>query len=1178
MRIREIRLIAFGPFTDGVLRFESGNTDFHIVYGRNEAGKSSALRALRQMLFGIPLRTPDSFQHPNPSLRIGAVLENRDHTRIEFIRRKGKSKTLRGPDDRTVLNDDALNPFLGGVSQGLFEQMFAIGHADLVEGGKEIVSGEGRLGQALFAAGAGLIQLQKVQQGLEQDCDALFKPGGSKPRINVCISELQAARRNQKEAQLPAKTWRQHYQAREEAQQRLAAVKETLERLKMESSRLERIQKALPFIARRKELDESLRTLSDAPELPDDFSEKRRGIENERQIAVSDLKRSEAALRRIDEQAASLTVPADLLRHAADVEALQQDLGSFRKAQKDRPGLEARMRTLNRQAADKMAELSSPKSAAFDQDVRLPPSVAGEIQDLTKSYERLTSRLAAAREQRSKISTRIRTLTDRRSSLAQPINIRNLKIALAAAVDAGPVEKQAADARRSLAHRQNQLNHALSRQTLWSGSLPELEALPLPSREAVDRFEEDLTASLRRIEKLQDEMSHADAELEAATAELCAMQAFLNVPTESDLAAARRRRTEGWTLVRGKLSGESPEAEVVAGFIDGFDGAKSLVDAFEKSLAETDHIADRLRREAAQVNRKSVLEADQRRCRKKTRDLREALEAAKKRHTDEKEQWRRLWAPSGIDPRSPKEMRTWLADMGSLRDKYAEIRHDALQADAIDEEAAQRRRQLAQELAAAGETTDPNAALSQLIRIAQNILEFQENLQAAIESVQRELAERRHEGEEAAAAVAELEKELARWKNDWGQTVSALGLETGVSTTAAAVVVENMREARALLDEADVLRKRIEGIDRDAAAFHTRVQRLTTAVAPELQTAPIDSAARQLNVQLMTAMESLARQKNLSDQRAETEQERQRAEKRIADADARLAILCREAGCRHPEALAEAEKRAARRRLANKELTETDRHLRELGAGETRDAFIAEALNIDADRIGPEQERLAEEIEVLEQERSALDQTIGTEKAELRRMDGNARAAEHAESAERLLACLESDVAQYSRLRLASLLLAHTIEQYRKKHQGPLIQRASELFSQMTDGSFEGVRAEYDENGNPVMVGVRPQEGLLVEVAGMSDGTADQLYLALRLASLEHYLEHSEPLPFVVDDILLRFDDRRAAATLAVLAELSSKTQVIFFTHHIHMLDLAEQHLPAGMPITHKMTNRLEHG
>ena len=88
-------------------------------------------------------------------------------------------------------------------------------------------------------------------------------------------------------------------------------------------------------------------------------------------------------------------------------------------------------------------------------------------------------------------------------------------------------------------------------------------------------------------------------------------------------------------------------------------------------------------------------------------------------------------------------------------------------------------------------------------------------------------------------------------------------------------------------------------------------------------------------------------------------------------------------------------------------------------------------------------------------------------------------------------------------------------------------------------------------------------------MGGMSDGTADQLYLALRLAGLEHYLEANEPMPFIVDDILIKFDNDRAAAALQALAELSHQTQVIFFTHHRHLVDLAAKNLPGSILIEH---------
>jgi uncharacterized protein YhaN len=61
----------------------------------------------------------------------------------------------------------------------------------------------------------------------------------------------------------------------------------------------------------------------------------------------------------------------------------------------------------------------------------------------------------------------------------------------------------------------------------------------------------------------------------------------------------------------------------------------------------------------------------------------------------------------------------------------------------------------------------------------------------------------------------------------------------------------------------------------------------------------------------------------------------------------------------------------------------------------------------------------------------------------------------------------------------------------------------------------------------------------------------------LRLAALEHFVETTEAMPLIADDVLINFDDERARATLAVLAEFSKRTQVILFTHHSRIREMA---------------------
>ena len=72
--------------------------------------------------------------------------------------------------------DERLARFLGGIGQDTFEVMFGIDHERLTRAGEEIRTGQGQLGELLFAAGAGLAGLRQAQQTLQQGLDDLFKP------------------------------------------------------------------------------------------------------------------------------------------------------------------------------------------------------------------------------------------------------------------------------------------------------------------------------------------------------------------------------------------------------------------------------------------------------------------------------------------------------------------------------------------------------------------------------------------------------------------------------------------------------------------------------------------------------------------------------------------------------------------------------------------------------------------------------------------------------------------------------------------------------------------------------------------------------------------------------------------------------------------------------------------
>ena len=98
------------------------------------------------------------------------------------------------------------------------------------------------------------------------------------------------------------------------------------------------------------------------------------------------------------------------------------------------------------------------------------------------------------------------------------------------------------------------------------------------------------------------------------------------------------------------------------------------------------------------------------------------------------------------------------------------------------------------------------------------------------------------------------------------------------------------------------------------------------------------------------------------------------------------------------------------------------------------------------------------------------------------------------------------------------------------------------------------------------LTGVRPS-GEVVAVPGLSTGTEDQLFLALRIAAVENYLASAVALPFVADDLFINFDPERSAAGFEVLGQLAERTQVLFYTHHPHLVDVARETLGTGIDV-----------
>ena len=470
-----------------------------------------------------------------------------------------------------------------------------------------------------------------------------------------------------------------------------------------------------------------------------------------------------------------------------------------------------------------------------------------------------------------------------------------------------------------------------------------------------------------------------------------------------------------------------------------------------------------------------------------------------------------------------------------------------------------------------GHGCDEGESLLRLISRGEQVFSEFDKIRIERDQIERDLAKKRQD-----LRIAEIQEEKAKsglndWQDKWEKAIQPLGLGRESIPDQANAILTQLQDLFTKLRLAKEYRTRIEQIDADAEGFEKKVRQILQALAPDLSQLPTEEAVFTLSKKLNQAKTAKALKENLEKRLRDERKKKENAAREIARLTVVLKVMCDEARCSSFDELQEAEKRSDVKRELKRQLEEVEERLYDLASGTAVEDFILAAELENPDSIKPRLDLLEEEIAALAEKKSDCLIKLGEERNELSRMDGRSEAAEIAQDIQICLGELGGLVRSYSRLKIASMILCEAMEKYREKSQGPVLRRASEFFRTMTLGSFESLQVETDEKENSVIAGLRAGGKELVKVEGLSDGTADQLYLSLRLASVECYLDSNEPLPFIVDDILVHFDNERAAATLKIIATLSERTQVIFFTHHAHLVEAAKSAVGQDKLFIHKI-------
>jgi uncharacterized protein YhaN len=1133
MRISRLELIRYGGYADRVLEFGSGGPDLHLVVGPNEAGKSTMLQAIGDMLFGIHGQSTQNWRYEYQQLRLRALIEH-DGQVLDITRRKGNKDTLLRPDG-TAYASDPLAVLLAGVDRTSFERMFGLDHAKLRDGGRAILEGKDDAARITLEAGSGMAGIGRELLRLEAQAADLFKSGGQLPAVNRLMRERLEALAEVRSGSISEADWTATKARQEAAEGKRSSLIDEGALLARRQAKLDRVGRARGPHRRLHAARAAIVELGDLPDLPLDAAARLLAARNERQTASEFAVQHRAALARTRDAISSIQVPAQLLAARATIEELEERRPVIENAAGD---LQRRSGELER-IEDRIAAARAQSGLSEDtptpslgwrkrgrQHLEARRTLDGEIARHAKA-------VSENEEHRLRLEEDLSGVTGAR---------KHAELESALGSIPPDVEARLVSAESDCFAKEVRLAERFAKLAPWRGSITELRTLQLPMAAATALTQSKLDEARGEIASARKDMEAAESSAIRSDARILVLQAGGEPPTAEAVAAVRGERDAILGEIRSRLS--SPQAEDV----------ELVCRRLAEAIVKADILADRREAEAGRVADYGIALA--------SRHEAVALQASAKTRHDEwlakelelRTNWQTALAAVGFgEPMLPADLGAWSA----LRDASLDADGDAAAAK-VD------RDRLREQFAAAIEAiatalralelpvpSEPAAILvagrTEGTRLSAQVSKRERLLdEVATNDLARSGLTR--DGAALANASLVLDSELIA-------VLAEVGMPAEAPATALFDALEALDSIAEDVAARDGLSRQITGMQRDAASFGEEVGKVLTLVDRPAQQRAAD-AVRALTDDLRAAV---ANEKRLGELMAEEDRilpELATTERRIEAAEKSVAELLAKAGVATESLLDDVVVAAMRlaELLASRQAAEAE--LVEL-YGEDLTSLESEIAGLSEEDEAAERSQIETRRIEIAAEREDVGRSLKDSEIEVGRASMDSRAADAQQVAAEASAALAAAAEQHVQAATSAALLRWLIDRHRATSQAPLIASAGATFAKVTGGGFAGLKVSYDNSDRAIIVGVRPDSSE-VAVEGMSEGTRDQLYLSLRLASIAGR-SGLNALPLICDDLLITADDNRASAMFRVLATAAASSQVILFSHHEHIIDIARQ-------------------
>jgi uncharacterized protein YhaN len=462
----------------------------------------------------------------------------------------------------------------------------------------------------------------------------------------------------------------------------------------------------------------------------------------------------------------------------------------------------------------------------------------------------------------------------------------------------------------------------------------------------------------------------------------------------------------------------------------------------------------------------------------------------------------------------------------------------------------------------------PAPELSVCLRQARAQITLSDQAEGQRKTLEQQIREEQRSLTKLQDSIKYLQEDWNAWMQAWQVVAESAGYDTETAVDQVEAEIDVMQDVERLLDRIRSIRsERIETMQADLDGLVATAASLSMQLASDLNDQSPEDTALELVRRLDLAQKAnsmlLEWQARLERSNADLAQ----AQKNLQLVQNKLTPLMTAAGITDMSAMGRAIECSDQRRAIERKIQFALDDLNHSADGLSLDELQLECNAIGGDELKAELENLTAESGRVVELIATLSNEYGSKKSAFDSLNGTDEATIAESRRQEAIAVMVDASERYLQLKTAASLLKWSIDKFRETKQGPMLSKASAIFKGLTMDSFSRLLVNSDE-ATPRLFGIRP-DGRDVDVAGMSEGSRDQLYLALRLAALELQIDQGFNMPLIADDLFINFDDQRTAAGLKVLGNLARNMQVVFLTHHDHLVPLAKEVLGSDLNVVY---------